>query len=47
MAEPPSPSYTKLAMRHMVKRWPLSLLHFSLTTVGVVGLLLGLAYLFH
>lgn len=42
--EPP-PSYVKLAMRNMVKKGGKSLFHFALTTVGLMGLLVGLAYL--
>lgn len=38
-------SYVKLAMRNMVrKRWQ-SLTHFALTTAGLLGILIGLAYL--
>jgi hypothetical protein len=43
----PSDSYTKLAMRHMVAKGTTSLKHFFLTTIGLVGVLLGLAILFH
>jgi hypothetical protein len=43
----PSDSYTKLAMRNMVRRRGTSLLHFSLTTLAVLGLLVGLSYIFH
>lgn len=39
------PSFVKLAMRNMVKKGGKSLFHFSLTTVGLLGLLVGLAYL--
>jgi hypothetical protein len=39
------PSYVKLAMRNMVRKGGKSLFHFSLTTVGLLGLLVGLAYL--
>ncbi|MBE9047884.1 DUF3285 domain-containing protein [Pleurocapsales cyanobacterium LEGE 10410] len=38
-------SYIKLAMRNMVRKGRQSLWHFFLTTVGLVGLLVGLAYL--
>jgi hypothetical protein len=41
------PSYTRLAMRHMVRRKGTSLVHFGLTTLAVVGLLIGLAVAFH
>ncbi len=43
----PTDSYTKLAMKNMVRRRGTSLFHFSLTTLAVLGLLIGLAYLFH
>ncbi|MFE4107527.1 DUF3285 domain-containing protein [Almyronema epifaneia] len=39
------PSYVKLAMRNMVKKGGKSLYHFTLTTVGLLSLLVGLAYL--
>jgi uncharacterized membrane protein len=42
--EPP-PSYVKLAMRNMVRKGGKSMFHFSLTTVGLIGLFIGLAYL--
>ncbi|HIK55083.1 MAG TPA: DUF3285 domain-containing protein [Synechococcales cyanobacterium M55_K2018_004] len=42
--EPP-PSYVKLAMRNMVKKRGTSLYHFALTTLGLLVLLVGLAYL--
>ena len=45
MTEEKQPSYVKLAMRNMVKKGGLSLKHFFLTTMGVFGLLIGLAYL--
>ena len=41
----PEDSYVKLAMRNMVRKGRQSLWHFFLTTVGLVGLLVGLAYL--
>lgn len=44
--EPP-PSYVKLAMRNMVKKGGKSLFHFGLTTVGLLALLVGLAYMTH
>ncbi|MDA0674618.1 MAG: DUF3285 domain-containing protein [Cyanobacteria bacterium] len=43
-SEPP-PSYVKLAMRNMVRKGGKSLFHFGLTTVGLIGLLVGLSYL--
>lgn len=44
-APKPKDSYVKLAMRNMVRKGRRSLWHFFLTTVGLVGLLVGLAYL--
>lgn len=44
-ADEAPPSFVKLAMRNMVKKGGKSLFHFSLTTVGLLGLLVGLAYL--
>lgn len=41
----PQPSYVKLAMRNMVRKRGTSLKHFALTTVGLLTLLIGLAYL--
>ena len=41
----PAPSYTKLAMRNMVRKKGTSLKHFFLTTAGLLGFLIGLAYL--
>lgn len=41
----PKDSYVKLAMRNMVRKGRQSLWHFFLTTVSLVGLLVGLAYL--
>lgn len=41
----PQPSYVKLAMRNMVRKRGKSLYHFALTTLGLLGLLVGLAYL--
>lgn len=40
----PQPSYVKLAMRNMVRKGGKSLFHFTLTTVGLLALLIGLAY---
>lgn len=39
------PSYIKLAMRNMVRKGGKSLFHFALTMAGLLGLLVGLAYL--
>ena len=41
----PQPSYTKLAMRNMVRKGGTSLKHFALTIFGLLGVLVGLAYL--
>ena len=41
----PKPSYVKLAMRNMVRKGGKSLFHFGLTTTGLLGVLVGLAYL--
>ncbi len=42
---PGKDSYVKLAMRNMVRKRGTSLQHFALTTVGLLGLLVGLSYL--
>ncbi|MDJ0845452.1 DUF3285 domain-containing protein [Crocosphaera sp.] len=41
----PQPSYTKLAMRNMVRKGGQSLRHFFLTTVGLLAFLIGISYL--
>ena len=41
----PKPSYVKLAMRNMVRKRGKSLYHFFLTTVGLLAVLVSLAYL--
>lgn len=41
----PAPSYVKLAMRNMVRKKGISLKHFFLTTVGLLGFLIGMSYL--
>jgi hypothetical protein len=43
----PQDSYVKLAMRNMVRKSGTSLQHFGLTTLALLGLLVGLAYLTH
>ncbi|NJL97608.1 MAG: DUF3285 domain-containing protein [Synechococcaceae cyanobacterium RM1_1_27] len=43
----PEDSYTKLAMKNMVRRGGTSLFHFVLTTLGILGLLVGLSVVFH
>jgi hypothetical protein len=40
-----APSYVKLAMRNMVRQGGKSLFHFALSSIGLLGLLIGLAYL--
>jgi Protein of unknown function (DUF3285) len=40
----PDPTFVKLAMRNMVSKGGKSLFHFALTTVGLLGLLVGLAF---
>ncbi len=42
--EPP-PSFVKLAMRNMVRKGGKSLQHFAISTLGMLALLVGLAYL--
>jgi hypothetical protein len=41
----PQPSYTKLAMRNMVRKSGKSIQHFLLSTVGLLALFIGLSYL--
>ncbi len=41
----PQPSYVKLAMRNMVRKGGKSLFHFTLTAVGLLGVLVGVSYL--
>lgn len=41
----PQASYVKLAMRNMVRKRGKSLWHFTLTTVALLVVLVGLAYL--
>jgi hypothetical protein len=41
----PQPSYVKLAMRNMVRKGSTSLQHFALTTIGLLTLIIGLAYI--
>ena len=41
----PKPSYIKLAMRNMVRKRVTSLNHFALTIVGLLAVLVALAYL--
>ncbi|MEM9567712.1 MAG: DUF3285 domain-containing protein [Cyanobacteria bacterium P01_E01_bin.34] len=43
----PEDSYTKLAMRNMVRRGGTSLFHFGLTLAAVLGGLIVVSYLFH
>jgi Protein of unknown function (DUF3285) len=44
-AAEPKDSYVKLAMRNMVRKSRQSLIHFALTTLALLGVLVGLAYL--
>lgn len=44
-SEEKKPSYVKLAMRNMVQKRLTSLKHFALTTIGLLTVLVGLAYL--
>lgn len=44
-ATEPKPSYVKLAMRNMVSKRGTSLQHFAVTTIGLLAVLVGLAYL--
>jgi Protein of unknown function (DUF3285) len=39
------PSFVKLAMRNMVRKGGTSLYHFALSAIGLLALLIGLAYL--
>jgi hypothetical protein len=41
----PPPSFVKLAMRNMVRKGGTSLFHFALTAMGLLAVLVGLAYL--
>lgn len=41
----PQDSYVKLAMRNMVRKSGQSLFHFALTAIGLLAVLIGLAYL--
>lgn len=43
----PEDSYTKLAMKNMVRRGGTSLMHFALTTLGILGALVLLSVVFH
>ena len=40
-----NPSFTKLAMRNMVRKGKLSLSHFGLTALGFLGFIVLVAYL--
>ncbi len=44
-ATEPKPTYVKLAMRNMVRKRGTSLLHFALTAIGLLAVLVGLAYI--
>ncbi len=43
--ETKKPSYVKLAMRNMVRKRGTSIYHFALTTIGLLTVLVGLAYI--
>ncbi|NJK53136.1 MAG: DUF3285 domain-containing protein [Leptolyngbyaceae cyanobacterium SU_3_3] len=43
--ESKQPSYVKLAMRNMVRKRGTSIYHFALTTIGLLSVLVGLAYI--
>ncbi len=47
IAPKPKDSYVKLAMRNMVRKSRQSLVHFGLTSLGLMTVLLGLAFLTH
>ncbi|WP_247218053.1 DUF3285 domain-containing protein [Synechococcus sp. C9] len=47
MTQQRPPSYVRLAMRNMVRKGRVSLFHFTLTALGLIGVLVGLAYLTH
>lgn len=40
-----NPSFTKLAMRNMVRKGKLSLTHFGLTALGFIGFIVLVAWL--
>jgi len=40
-----NPSFTKLAMRNMVRKGKLSLTHFGLTALGFIGFIVMVAWL--
>jgi hypothetical protein len=42
--ESPPPTFVKLAMRNMVRKRGTSIFHFTLTTIGLLGLLVVLSY---
>ena len=44
-ATEPKPSFVKLAMRNMVRKGGKSIYHFSLTTAGLLGFFVLMAYL--
>lgn len=46
-ASTPKDSYVKLAMRNMVRKSRQSLVHFGLTSLGLIAVLLGLSFLTH
>lgn len=44
-SNPEAPSYTKLAMRNMVRKRGKALQHFILSTVGLLAVFVALSYL--
>jgi hypothetical protein len=46
-APTPKDSFVKLAMRNMVRKSRQSLVHFGLTSLGLIAVLLGLSFLTH
>ncbi|AFY38850.1 hypothetical protein Lepto7376_2577 [[Leptolyngbya] sp. PCC 7376] len=46
-ATEPKPSYVKLAMRNMVRKGGKAIYHFTLTTIGVLGFFVLVAWLTH
>ena len=44
-AQGENPSFTKLAMRNMVRKGKLSLTHFGLTALGFIGFIVLVAWL--
>ncbi|WP_139325019.1 DUF3285 domain-containing protein [[Limnothrix rosea] IAM M-220] len=47
VATEPKPTYIKLAMRNMVRKGGKAIYHFTLTTIGVLGFFVLVAWLTH